>query len=97
MDISLFSKYQVKVEVSKINPCFEIAKLFVVELNKQAGIPYITKEGKKGKSKKYNEIMVLKDMKKLKISNNVHAMNSFLFQCEKSEIGFRRYYSWKLK
>ena len=56
LEATLFTKYQ-KLDtlttkaVDRLRPCYEIAKLFVVELNKTAGQPYVTKTGKKGKSK----------------------------------------------
>jgi hypothetical protein len=101
MDSALFLKYQlgnnlVTKAVERINPCYEIAKLFCEELNKTAGQSYTNKKtGKKGKLKSYTEVMVLNDLKA--INKDVHAMNSFLFDCQKSELGFRRYFCWKLK
>lgn len=83
--------------VERINPCYEVASLFVKELNKTAGVPYITKSGKKGKSIFYNEILVLKDLKKLKISDDVHKANGFFAECQKSSLGFRYYYKCVLK
>lgn len=102
MDSALFLKYQVASSlttkaVERINPCYEVAKLFVIELNKTAGQEYTTKAGKKGKSIFYTEILVMKDLKKLKMSDDVHKANSFFSECEKSNIGFRRYYCWRLK
>lgn len=83
--------------VTRINPCYEIAKLFVTELNKTAGQEYVTKAGKKGKSIFYTEILVMKDLKKLKISDDVHKANGFYSECEKSSLGFRFYYKCQLK
>lgn len=89
-----------------IRPYFEIAKLFVEELNKTAGQPYITKDGKKGKTSTYTEPMVMKDLKKLGLTSknsegkevvDVHKSNGFFGECEKSNLGFRFYYKCKLK
>ena len=89
-----------------IRPYFEIAKLFVNELNKTAGQPYTTKQGKKGKTKVYTESMVMKDLKKLGLTSknsqgkdvvDVHKSNGFFGECEKSSLGFRFYYMCKLK
>lgn len=100
MDIALFSRYQLGTQlidkaVQRINPCYEIAKLFVIELNKTAGQEYVTKSGKKGKTKTYTELMVLNDLKA--INKQPEVMTAFLADCEKSKIGFRRYYCWKIK
>lgn len=99
MELHLFDKYQLatttKLEQQRINPCYEIANLFVKELNKTAGKTYVTREGKKGKTKTYTEIMVLRDLKA--INKDVHAMTAFLADCEKSSLGFRMYYNCKLK
>lgn len=100
MELSLFSKYITASElttkaVTRINPCYEIAKLFVIELNKTAGVPYVTKQGKKGKTKVYTATMVMSDLKA--INKEVHTMNAFLADCQKSELGFRFYYCSKLK
>jgi len=100
MDTSYFSKYQhldtlTTVAVDRLRPCYEIAKLFVVELNKTAGQPYTTKAGKKGKTKTYTEVMVLADLRA--INTQPEVMTAFLSDCEKSTLGFRRYYSWKIK
>lgn len=81
--------------VTRINPCYEIAKLFVIELNKTAGQEYVTKTGKKGKLKAYTEVMVLNDLKA--INKDVDLMNAFLYDCENAKIPFRQFYSWKLK
>ena len=111
LEATLFTKYQ-KLDtlttkaVDRLRPCYEIAKLFVVELNKTAGQPYVTKTGKKGKSKTYTETMVLKDLKKLKLTKknqenkevvDEHKATGFLTECEKSSIGFRFYYQCKVK
>jgi hypothetical protein len=85
------------IKQEKVNDCYEIATLFAIELNKTAGVTYITKLGKKGVSASYTPTRVLKDMKKIKISQDVHKMNGLLSECLKSEIGFRRYYLWKVK
>lgn len=85
------------VAVTRINPCYEIAKCFVTELNKTAGQPYITKTGKKGKSIFYTELLVMKDLKKLKMSDDVHKANAFFADCQKSKLGFRYYFKCKLK
>lgn len=101
MDSALFLKYKVAdalttKAVERINPCYEIAKLFVIELNKTAGQEYINKKtGKKGKLKAYTEVMVLNDLKA--INKNVDLMNAFLHDCENAKIPFRQFYSWKLK
>ncbi len=100
MDTSYFSKYQhldtlTTVAVDRLRPCYEIAKLFVVELNKTAGQPYVTKAGKKGRTKTYTEVMVLADLRA--INTQPEVMTAFLSDCEKSTLGFRRYYSWKIK
>lgn len=101
MDLSLFDRYQyasnlTTLAASRVNSCYEIARLFVLELNKTAGQEYVNKKtGRKGKLKAYTEVMVLNDLKA--INKDVHAMNSFLFDCQKSELGFRRFYSWKIK
>lgn len=102
MELTLFSKYQhldtlTTKAVDRLRPCYEIAKLFVVELNKTAGQPYVTKAGKKGVSIFYDEILVMKDLKKLGISTDVHKANGFLEECLKSKLGFRFYYKCKLK
>lgn len=102
MDSALFLKYQVASSlttkcVERINPCYEIAKLFVIELNKTAGQSYVTKTGKKGMTIFYNEILVLKDLKKLKMSDDVHKANGFFEECQKSSLGFRFYYKCQLK
>lgn len=84
--------------VEKINPCYEVASLFVKELNKTAGQTFVNKiTGKKGKTIFYDEILVMKDLKKLGISNDVHNAMGFYSECEKSNIGFRFYYKCKLK
>lgn len=100
MQADLFTRYQhldtlTTVAVDRLRPCYEIAKLFVVELNKTAGQPYTTKTGKKGKTKTYTEVMVLADLKA--INTQPEVMTAFLSDCEKSTLGFRRYYSWKIK
>ena len=101
MDSALFLKYKVAdalttLAISRINPCYEIAKLFVIELNKTAGQEYTNKKtGKKGKLKAYTEVMVLNDLKA--INKNVDLMNAFLYDCENAKIPFRQFYSWKLK
>lgn len=100
MDIKLFEKYTIASTlttkaVQRINPCYEIAKLFVTELNKTAGQPYVTKIGKKGKTKFYTEQLVLKEL--IAISKDEGAMFGFYNDCLKSSIGFRFYYSAKLK
>lgn len=100
MELSLFSKYQhldtlTTKAVDRLRPCYEIAKLFVIELNKTAGQPYVTKTGKKGKAKTYTETMVLSDLKA--INKDPVTMNAFYEDCLKSSLGFRRYYSWKIK
>ena len=102
MDLSLFDRYQyasnlTTLAVTRINPCYEIAKLFCEELNKTAGQEYVTKAGKKGKTIFYTEILVMKDLKKLKMSDDVHKANGFFAQCEKSSLGFRYFYKCKLK
>lgn len=100
LEATLFQKYQ-KLDnlttkaVERLNPCYEIASLFVKELNKTAGQPYTTKTGKKGKTKTYTETMVLSELKA--INKDPHTMNAFYEDCLKSSIGFRRYYCWKLK
>lgn len=100
MELTLFSKYQhldtlTTKAVDRLRPCYEIAKLFVIELNKTAGQPYVTKTGKKGRTKTYTEVMVLADLKA--INKDPVTMNAFYEDCLKSSIGFRRYYSWKIK
>lgn len=101
MDSALFTKYQLAsylttLAASRINPCYEVAKLFVVELNKTAGQEYVNKKtGKKGKLKAYTEVMVLNDLKA--INKNPDLMNAFLHDCENAKIPFRQFYSWKLK
>lgn len=85
-----------KVE-SRLVPVFEMARLFVDELNKTAGQPYTTKQGKKGKSIFYTEILVMKDLKKLGISKDVHKVSGFFGECEKSNLGFRFYYKCQIK
>lgn len=102
MDAALFLKYKVADAlttkcVERINPCYEIAKLFVTELNKTAGQPYTTKDGKKGKTIFYTEILVMKDLKKLKMSDDVHKATGFYSECEKNSLGFRFYYKCQLK
>lgn len=111
MQADLFTRYQhldtlTTKAVDRIRPCYEIAKLFVTELNKTAGQPYVTKTGKKGKAKTYTETMVLADLKKLKLTKkneqgkevvDEHKATGFLTECEKSSIGFRFYYCSKLK
>jgi len=100
LEATLFTKYQ-KLDtlttkaVERVRPCYEIAKLFVVELNKTAGQPYVTKSGKKGKTKTYTETMVLSDLKA--INKEPHTMNAFYEDCLKSSLGFRFYYCAKLK
>lgn len=100
MDSALFTKYQLAsylttLAASRVNSCYEIAKLFVTELNKTAGQEYVTKAGKKGKLKVYTEVMVLNDLKA--INKNPNLMCAFLHDCENAKIPFRQYYSWKLK
>lgn len=100
MQADLFTRFQhldtlTTVAVDRLRPCYEIAKLFVVELNKTAGQPYTTKTGKKGRTKTYTEVMVLADLKA--INTQPHTMNAFYEDCLKSSIGFRFYYCAKLK
>jgi len=96
MDAALFSKYTLTPLTEKrVNPPYEVAKLFVIELNKTAGQPYVTKEGKKGKVSSYSETRVMKDLKKLRIAD-VHKANGFFEECLKASIGFRFYYCSKL-
>jgi len=100
MQADLFTRYQhldtlTTKAVDRLRPCYEIAKLFVIELNKTAGQPYVTKTGKKGRTKTYTEVMVLADLKA--INKEPHTMNAFYEDCLKSPLGFRRYYSWKIK
>lgn len=100
MELNLFTRYQhldtlTTKAVDRLRPCYEIAKLFVIELNKTAGQPYVTKTGKKGKTKTYTEVMVLADLKA--INKEPATMNAFYEDCLKSSLGFRRYYCWKLK
>lgn len=100
MQADLFTRYQhldtlTTKAVERVRPCYEIAKLFVVELNKTAGKPYVTKTGKKGKTKIYTELMVLADLKA--INKDPVTMNAFYEDCLKSSIGFRFYYCSKLK
>lgn len=96
MDAALFQKYTLAPLTEKrVNPPYEVAKLFVIELNKTAGQPYITKEGKKGKTKTYNELMVMRDLKA--INKDEVMMFAFYNDCLKASIGFRFYYCAKLK
>ena len=100
MDSALFLKYQLGTSlidkaVQRVNPCYEVATLFVTELNKTAVQPYISKSGKKGKTKFYTEQLVLKELQA--INTDVHTMTAFFHDCEKSSIGFRFYYNAKLK
>ncbi len=94
-----FKKYELveKPTLRPLVPVFEMARLFVTELNKTAGQSYTTKQGKKGKSIFYTEILVMKDLKKLGISKDVHKVNGLFGECEKSNLGFRFYYKCKLK
>lgn len=95
MELSLFNKYQLPTKYTRVNAPYEVAKLFVIELNKTAGQEYVTKSGKKGKTKFYTEIMVMNVLKA--INKDEGTMMAFFSDCERSEIGFRRYYCWKLK
>jgi hypothetical protein len=100
MDSALFLKYKTASNlttkaVQRVNPCYEIAKLFVIELNKTAGQEYVTKAGKKGKTKTYTELMVMSDLKA--INKEPHTMHAFYEDCIKSNLGFRFYYCAKLK
>lgn len=98
MDAALFSKYTLtSLTEKRVNPPYEVAKLFVIELNKTAGQPYVTKTGKKGVSIFYTEVLVMKDLKKLGISTDVHKANGFFEECMKSKLGFRFYYKCQLK
>lgn len=102
MQADLFTRYQhldtlTTVAVDRLRPCYEIAKLFTIELNKTAGQPYVTKDGKKGVSIFYTEVLVMKDLKKLGISTDVHKANGFFEECMKSKLGFRFYYKCQLK
>lgn len=114
MDQSLFTKYKfasklTTTAVQRINPCYEIAKLFCEELNKTAGQEYVTKAGKKGISDTYENTRVQAELKKIglttvkivddkeKVVLCEHKCNGFFAQCEASSIGFNMYYGWKLK
>lgn len=100
MDSALFLKYKIadyllNKAVSRINPCYEIATLFCKELNKTAGQKYISKSGRKGKTKFYTEQLVLKELKAINKDEGV--MFGFYNDCLKSSLGFRFYYCAKLK
>lgn len=95
--------------VQRVNPCYEVASLFCRELNKTAGQEYTKKDGTKAIADTYEITRVQSELKKIeltvvkvvdgkkKIVLCEHKCTGFLAECQKSSIGFNRFYGWKLK